>query len=63
MLATVQEYLLLALLLMELLETLFMLSQKCLGYVTRSSKVSDPKIINIVDPRTILLTSKNKKDP
>jgi hypothetical protein len=63
MLAMVQEYLLLALLLMELLKTLFMLSQKCLGCLTRSSKVSDPKMINISDPRTTLLNSKNKKDP
>ena len=63
MLAKVQEYLLLAILLMELLETLFMVFQKCLASLTRSSKVSDPKIINIIDPRTTLLTSTMIKDP
>ena len=40
-----------------------MVFQKCLASLTRSSKVSDPKIINIGDPRTTLLTSTMIKDP
>ena len=61
--ARIGEYLLIALLLMEVLEFLCILFQKCRSMRCSSSKVGDSQIAQIVGPQNVLLQKKGNKDP